>query len=113
MEREEYLNFVNDMLNVLLARINENLGLVVVPEKKEVLNSLMERHKRELSEDIRISQNGEEVIKKISFFINKVLSTIEILGLNPTQYKSLRKLILSDIYNCQKIILDKFINEGR
>jgi hypothetical protein len=45
----------------------------------------------------------KDIKGKFSNYVNKTLSTIEALGLTQGQYKAVRKLVLNEIYGCQKL----------
>ena len=97
---------MEDLLNELVRRLVECVKLSLPSDKIEQIQTLIERHKAELLQQIEKSADVEFIKSKFSNFINKTLSTIEVIELEESRYKALRKLALSEIHGC----LDTIIN---
>jgi len=92
-----------DPIQILEDRVNQCIGLSVTGDKYEKSKELIHRAVGDL---LRINfVDGKEVIVNFSKFVNKSLSTVEILGLNEQQYRAARKLILNEIYGCRDYVL--------
>lgn len=92
-------------LSILSGRIIDIVSLIIPAEKIEITTNLFIRYTSELSEAIGEPKSAEEIEGKFKPFINNVLSIIETLGLSESQFKAVRKLILNEIYNCQKMLM--------
>jgi hypothetical protein len=93
------------LLNELVRRLTECIALSLPSDKIEQVHTLIERHKVELYQQIASSSDAEVIKSKFSNFINKTLSTIEVVELEDSRYKALRKLALSEIHGCLDTIL--------
>lgn len=96
---------MEEYLKLLKQRLMECMALSVELEKIESIDNLFSRHISELLQMIKDSQDADLIKSKFSSFVNKILSTIEALGLSDMQYKAVRKLVLSEIYNCLDLVL--------
>ena len=96
---------MEEYLKLLKQRLMECMALSVELEKIESVDNLFSRHISELLQMIKDSQDADLIKSKFSSFVNKILSTIEALGLSDMQYKAVRKLVLSEIYNCLDLVL--------
>lgn len=97
---------MDDYLRVTLVnRIVECVDLSISEDKVDSVRNLLERHAKDLLIQIKDSKDKDVVKSKFSNFINKSLSTIEALGLSDSQYKAVRKLVLSEINGCQEVVL--------
>lgn len=91
-------------LEILKERIIECLRLSAHEDKFELAKNLICRHTSDLlTPDQLVTET--QIKKNFSSFVNKVLSTFEILDMSEAQYKAARKLVLSEIYGCQSLIL--------
>jgi len=99
-------------LKLLVERLEECIKLSVPEDKASQMFNLIERHKDELYQLISSSVDAAFIKSKFSNFINKVLSTIETIDLSETQYKALRKLVLSEIHGCLDLILGTIKNSN-
>jgi predicted GTPase len=97
-------------LEYLVNRLIECMSLSVPTDKLEQVSSLITRHAAELLEQVKVAKEADFIKAKFSNFINKVLSTIEALNLAETQYKAVRKLVLSEIHGCLDMII---VNLGK
>ena len=95
----------------LVRRLIECIELSVGKDKIESIKTLIERHSAELLDAVGTSVNPDVIKAKFSNFINKTLSTVEALGLNESQYKATRKLILSEINGCATMLINKLGKE--
>lgn len=71
-------------------------------ERLQSTNSIVTRHVSELID--RKFENSTELNDAISTLVNRVLSTVEALGVPEAQYKAMRKLILNEIYGCKTLL---------
>ena len=98
---------MENLLNELVRRLVECIKLSLPSDKIDQIQVLIERHKIELLQQIEKSKDIEFIKSKFSNFINKTLSTIEVVELEESRYKALRKLALSEIHGCLDIIINK------
>jgi len=98
------------LLNELVRRLIECISLSLPSDKIEQIQILIDRHKVELYQQIVSSRDAEFIKSKFSNFINKTLSTIEVVELEESRYKALRKLALSEIHGCLDTILSQLKN---
>ena len=103
---------MEEYLKVLTERIIECITLCIPEDKMPSVENLMNRHISELSQSIKDTVTEELLLVKFSRFINKVLSTVEAVGLSQSQWRAVRKLLLQEIYGCQELIL-KTIREEK
>jgi hypothetical protein len=92
-------------LDYLVQRLIECMSLSVPNDKLEQVSTLIQRHAAELLEQVKSSSDAAFIKSKFSNFINKTLSTIEAINLGDTQYKALRKLVLSEIHGCLDMVI--------
>ena len=98
---------MENLLNELVRRLIECISLSLPGDKIEQVRTLIERHKVELYQQIILSTDADFIKAKFSNFINKTLSTIEVVELEDSRYKALRKLALSEIHGCLDTILSQ------
>ena len=92
-----------DVIKVLEDRIGQCIDLSTPKEKADSAKELINRSATDL---LRVEfRNPNHAKKNFSNFVNKSLSTIEVIGLTDMQYKAARKLILSEIYDCLNYIV--------
>jgi adenine-specific DNA methylase len=97
-----------EFAQILSDRIIECLSLSISDEALKTTTNVVARYANELQENVNRNSDNTEIIKKyFNNFVNKVLSSVEVIGLKESQYKAMRKLILSEIYSCLDLILEK------
>jgi hypothetical protein len=103
MEKNETVRVV-DPIKILEDRINQCIKLSVPEDKYKSAKEMIGRSADDL---LRVEfANEEHATKNFKNFVNKSLSTIEVLGLTDMQYKAARKLIQNEIYNALKYVVD-------
>lgn len=91
-----------DPIKVLEDRINQCIELSVPKEKADSAKELIHRAVNDL---LRVElKNKIQAKNNFNHFVNKSLSTVEVLGLSDMQYKAARKLILGEIYACLEYV---------
>jgi len=91
--------------SILVNRIMECIELSVTSDKLSNVKTLIDRHAEDLDQSIKNVSDIDVIKGKFSNFINRTLSTIEALGLVESQYKAIRKLILTEINGCLDMIM--------
>ncbi len=93
-----------DPIQVLEDRINQCIELSVAKDKSDGAKELIHRAVNDL---LRVKfENKLKDKNNFNHFVNKSLSTVEVLGLTDTQYKAMRKLILAEIYGALDYVIE-------
>jgi len=99
---------------LLESRIKEILCLPISEDnRRKTVEAWIYRLLNSLEEDITQNIKLEEDIEKyFSHFVGKTLSIIEGLNLNEKTQKSIRKLILDEIYSCRNAVILIYRNKN-
>lgn len=105
---------LQEKLNRLDKGIGDIVMLVVPAEKIEVASNLITKYTQEFYNrvkpycEMQNLINGEEINKAFNPFVNNIISIVETLGISKSQWKSVRRLVLNELYS----IRDEIISSG-
>ena len=102
---------LQEKLNKLDKNIGEIIILIVPVEKIEVASNLITKYTQEFYNRIKLycemknPVNAEEINRAFNPFVNNILSIIETLGVSKGQWKSVRRLVLNELYSTRDEIV--------
>jgi hypothetical protein len=82
-------------------KVGEILALVIAPDRILTASNLLTRYTIEITAKLKSGMDEESIKVVYNPFINNVMSIVETLGVSSTQYKSVRRLILNELYDCR------------
>ena len=95
-----------DYYDFLVDRIKECLSLSTSDDKLNTTANLISRYAADLRDNVNANGADEDTIKRyFNNFVNRALSSVEAIGMSETQYKAIRKLMLSEIYGCCEVVV--------
>ena len=89
-----------ESLNILDSKIGEIIALVIPAEKLQTASNLLTRYIKDFRNQIIEDSTEESINKSFKPFVNNVMSIVETLGVSQSQFKSVRRLILNELYEC-------------
>ena len=92
---------LKEKLNRLDKNVGEIIMLVIPPDKFGTASNLITKYTTEFYDKVKVIKNPinvEEFDKAFNPFINNTMSIVETLGVSKRQFKSVRKLILNELY---------------
>lgn len=103
-----------DYYDFLVDRIKECLSLSTANEKLNTTINLISRYASDLRDNVEANNSDENTIRILfNNFVNRALSSVEAIGMSETQYKAIRKLILSEIYGCCEVVVKDIKKEKK
>jgi len=99
---------LQEKLNKLDKAVGEIIMLVVPAEKIETASNLITKYTTEFYNKVKELKdpiNTDEFNKAFNPFVNNTMSVIETLGVSKRQYKSVRKLVLNELYGFKNKLL--------
>jgi len=93
-----------ESLNELNLELGKIIALIISENKITTASDLMNKYKKQFHDEILVDGSAENVAKKFNPWVNNIMSSCEALGIPERQFRSIRKLILNEMYSALKEI---------
>ena len=89
---------LEEQLNRLNLELGKIVALIIPQERLTTASDLMNKYTQQFYEQVESDGSNESVAKKFNPWVNNIMSSCEALGIPERQFKSVRKLILNEMY---------------
>lgn len=98
-------------LDLLNQRIVEIIALLISSDKIPTITGIFMVVSERLHNRVKDEKTEKEIFESFKPFVSNIMSVIETLDISESQFKSVRRLILNEIYSCRDEIV-KLIEVG-